>query len=443
LASGAASRWWLHHSLISLENAYRELGLELRVLRGDSLEVLCRVASEVRASAVHIHRRYHPAYDARDAQVAESLVRLGLDFRCFPSYLLHDPATLRTGSGSPYRVFTPFWKKFLSAVQPTPPVGIPGPLRNATPRVRPPDAYHSILELDLLPAKRWDTGFYELWNPGTQGAIRRMNGFRSAAIHHYPTDRDRPDLLGTSMLSPHIHFGEVSASQLWHLVQNNARGRGLSDGEQCYLRELGWREFSWHVLIHHPDSIQHPLRDEYRSFPWSPDATLLRAWQRGQTGYPIVDAGLRQLWNTGWMHNRVRMVVSSFLTKHLLQSWQDGAGWFWNTLVDADLANNTMGWQWAAGCGADAQPYFRIFNPITQGQKFDPDGIYVREWVPELRDVPTKYLHAPWEAPVATLEQAGVVLGQTYPRPIVDHKDGRARALAALEQFRTSTQTDG
>jgi deoxyribodipyrimidine photo-lyase len=258
-------------------------------------------------------------------------------------------------------------------------------------------------------------------------------------MERYADERNLPDRDGTSALSPHLHFGEISPRQVWSAVRASSKGSGVfppSRGAKVFLSEVGWREFAYHLLVHFPHTPEAPLRAEFARFPWRVDAAQLRAWQRGRTGYPIVDAGMRQLWATGWMHNRVRMIVASFLVKHLRISWQEGAAWFWDTLVDADLAANTLGWQWTAGCGADAAPYFRVFNPVLQGAKFDPNGDYVRRWVPELARVPVEFIHAPWEAPPLELSVAGVVLGRDYPQPIVEHGEARTAALAALQTLR-------
>jgi len=277
----------------------------------------------------------------------------------------------------------------------------------------------------------------QMWRPGEQGASQGLKAFFGSAIESYPTDRDRPDRGGTSRLSPHLHFGEISARRIWHEVRRHGTAADPSEEtDATYLRQIGWREFSYHLLFHYPHTPRQALRPEFRRFPWRVDAMGLRAWTRGSTGYPLVDAGMRELRHTGWMHNRVRMLAASFLVKHLIIPWQEGAAWFWDRLVDADLANNTMGWQWSAGCGADAAPYFRIFNPVIQGEKFDPDGEYVRRWVPELARLPNQWIHKPWEAPASLLSEAGVEVGKNYPRPIVEHAAARKRALAALAIMR-------
>jgi deoxyribodipyrimidine photo-lyase len=317
-----------------------------------------------------------------------------------------------------------------------PPVKLPagpaaGPVRWA--------ASPKLDELGLLPAVKWDAGLAAAWEPGEAAAGRRLKQFVARTMGGYAEARNFPDTLGTSGLSPHLHFGEIGPRQIWAAVRALSSESGVfpaSRGAQVFLSEVGWREFAYHLLYHFPQTTSAPLRPDFAAFPWQKNALLLRAWQQGLTGYPIVDAGLRQLWRTGWMHNRVRMIVASFLVKHLRISWQEGAAWFWDTLVDADLASNTLGWQWSAGCGADAAPYFRIFNPILQGVKFDLAGDYVRRWVPELGRLPDEFLHRPWEATKETLAGAGVQLGRDYPQPIVDHGEARAAALAALQSIR-------
>jgi deoxyribodipyrimidine photo-lyase len=294
-------------------------------------------------------------------------------------------------------------------------------------------------DLELLPEIDWAGGMREAWTPGESGAIKALERFRKSAVADYPDGRDRPDKPGTSRLSPHLHFGEISPRQVWHkLAPGSQSGMSESDRKSAwaYLREVGWREFAYHLLYHFPHTPCEPLRPEFKKFPWRKDAKALKAWQKGNTGYPIVDAGMRELWHTGWMHNRVRMIVASFLVKDLLLPWQEGAAWFWDTLVDADLANNTLGWQWTAGCGADAAPYFRVFNPTLQGKKFDPDGAYVRRWIPELAKLDARYIHEPTKAPADALKRAGITLGKDYPKPIVDHGEARDRALAALDTIK-------
>ena len=435
---GAASRWWLHHSLTSLDASLRERGSRLVVARGDSLRVLAGIAGKTGARAVFWNRRYEPSVVARDTAVKTELAGLGLDARSFGGSLLFEPHSVANKQGGPFQVFTPFWRHCLEL-----PVAAPCPLRVdalGLPVSPWPDST-SVPELGLLPRVKWDAGLSETWHPGEKGAARRLKHFVSAAIDGYGDARNRPDLDGTSMLSPWLHFGELSPRQVWAAVKALSQDSGVfpqSAGAEVFLREIGWREFAYHLLYHFPKTPESPLRADFNRFVWAkdPGGVHLKAWTRGRTGYPIVDAGMRQLWETGWMHNRVRMIVASFLVKHLRISWTHGAKWFWNTLVDADLASNTLGWQWSAGCGADAAPYFRIFAPVKQGTKFDPLGGYVRRWVPELGSLADDAIHAPWEADPLALSAAGVVLGKTYPHPIVDHAAARAAALGAFKALR-------
>lgn len=434
-ASGGASRWWLHHSLAALDATLHARGSGLRLMRGESGAVLRELAGRVGADAVYWNRRYEPAAIARDAAIKAGLGAAGVEAKSFAGSVLFEPHTVANKTGGPFQVFTPFWRHCLT-LEVAEPVKLPagaiaGPAET-------PGAL-TLAEFGLRPTIPWDAAFRTAWDPGEAGAMKRLKQFLAGAVERYADERNRPDRDGTSALSPHLHFGEISPRQIWSAVRALGRGTGVfppSRGAQVFLSEVGWREFAYHLLYHFPHTPEAPLREEFARFPWRSDAAQRRAWQRGQTGFPIVDAGMRQLWATGWMHNRVRMIVASFLVKHLRLPWQDGAAWFWDTLVDADLAANTLGWQWTAGCGADAAPYFRIFNPILQGAKFDPNGDYVRRWVPELAKVPAEFIHAPWEAPPLELSAAGVVLGRNYPEPIVDHGEARAAALAALQTIR-------
>ena len=434
---GGASRWWLHHSLAALGGALRERGSRLILAQGDSAETLTRCLAETGAGAVFWNRRYEPAAGARDARIAAQLTAAGVDAKSFGGTLLHEPDAIANKQGRPFQVFTPFWRHCL-VLPVSPPLKISVrefPAHGVWPRSL------ELEELGLLPRHDWAAGFGETWQPGEAGAAARLRRFVAKPMESYADGRNRPDFDGTSMLSPWLHFGELSPRQVWAAVAARAKDSGVfppSNGARVFLSEIGWREFAYHLLHHFPRTPEEPLRAEFAKFPWAADAdgAKLRAWQRGQTGYPLVDAGMRQLWHTGWMHNRVRMVVASFLVKHLRLPWSQGAAWFWDTLVDADLASNTLGWQWSAGCGADAAPYFRIFAPVLQGEKFDPNGDYVRRWVPELARLPRKHIHAPWEAPLPVLAGADVRLGENYPRPLVDHATARAAALAAFKQLR-------
>lgn len=435
-APGGAHRWWLRGSLAALDGALRERGSRLTVRRGPSLGALRRVLAETEADAVYAVASLEPAARRRDEETARRLRAGGVEVRFFPGRLLHDPDRVQTGSGGPYRVYSPFWRKFKEEVEVGPPLPAPD-LAGAAPAAWPESLAVDDLALDAVDQDGvdWAGGMREAWTPGEAPAHDRLRAFLDERLGGYTEDRNQPAVMGTSSIEPHLRWGEISPRQVWAAVRERAEGAG-EEAVEKYLSEIAWREFSYHVLHHSPESPTAPLNASYRDFPHRDSEEDLLAWRRGQTGYPYVDAGMRQLWALGWMHNRVRMTAASFLTKDLLVRWQDGARYFWDTLCGADLANNTMGWQWAAGSGADAQPFFRIFNPVSQSQKHDPSGDYVRRWVPELADLPDKHLHAPWEAPEATLRKAGVELGRTYPAPIVVHAEARDRALAALAEMR-------
>jgi deoxyribodipyrimidine photo-lyase len=425
--AGAASLWWRHHSLASLEASLQAAGSRLVLRRGPALATLRELARECGADAIYWNRRYEPAVRERDARIKEALRADGFVAESRNGALLAEPWELRTQGGGPFQVFTPYWRKLLATIEP--PRLLPAPAQLVAPAAWP--ASLPLATLGYLPRIPWDAGLHAHWQPGEAGATRQLEQFISSAIPRYADRRDLPAEPGTSRLSPCLHHGELSPRQVWHVVL--AADPQARAGK--YLAELVWREFSYHLLHHFPHTPGQPLRPAYAAFPWREDAALLRAWQRGQTGIPLVDAGMRELWHTGWMHNRVRMVTASFLVKNLLQPWQAGARWFWDTLVDADLAANTQGWQWTAGCGADAAPFFRIFNPVTQGERFDPKGEYLRRWLPELARLEGPALHTPWEATPVELAAAGVVLGKDYPLPIVSLADSRQAALAALKQM--------
>lgn len=427
---GGASRWWLHQSLAALAAALQRRGSRLVIRKGENLATLQDVIQASGATDVYWSRRYEPHGIERDHAIERALARQGIGAKPFAGVLLVEPGTVLNKQGAPYQVFTPFYKRCLASME----IAQPQP---APRKFLPPPVNVSSLPLDELglePRVDWAGGLRAAWTPGEKGAQAELNRFIDDAMAAYPDDRDRPDRIGTSRLSPHLHFGEISPRSVWHAVTQHAdlhRGEGLVGGAEAYLRQVMWREFAHHLLFHFPHTEREPLREEFRHFPWQRNEEALAAWQQGRTGYPIVDAGMRQLWETGWMHNRVRMIVASFLVKDLLIPWQEGAAWFWETLVDADLANNTLGWQWTAGCGADAAPFFRIFNPVTQGERFDPDGAYVRRFVPELATVDTRWIHKPWEAPKEILRPAGADPGGTYPSPMVRHADARDAALEA------------
>ncbi len=434
---GRASRWWLHHALTALDAALRDHGSRLIIARGDSETVLRETVRLTGAKVIFWNRRYEPAVVSRDTAIKAEFVTAGLEVRSFNAALLNEPHSIANKQGRPFQVFTPYWRHCLTL-----PVAAPIKFTaSILPAPEPWPASLAVDELNLRPRRPWDAAFPAAWQPGEAGAAKRLRTFAARALDDYDNTRDRPALAGTSMLSPALHFGEISPRQVCAAVKVRSRDSGVfppSNGARVFLAEIGWREFAHHLLWHFPRTPEAPLRDEFSRFPWADDlgGEKLRAWQRGLTGYPIVDAGMRQLWQIGWMHNRVRMIVASFLVKHLRLAWTHGAAWFWDTLVDADLASNTLGWQWSAGCGADAAPYFRIFAPVLQGEKFDENGDYVRRWVPELARLPAEHIHAPWTAPETVLTKAGVQLGKNYPHPIVDHAAARAAALAALKQLR-------
>ena len=395
--------------------------------------------TDIGARAIYCSRSYEPWFVDIESDLKDRFGQSGIDFRRFAGTLLVDPDRISTQSGSPFKVYTPFWRAISG-----------GSVRRSLP------APKSIMDFDgsvagdqlqdwaLRPTRPdWAGGLRETWEQGQAIAMKKLKSFFKGAGAEYHNDRDRPDRLGTSRLSPHLHFGEISPSMCWHAALAEAGRNELAErGLEVFRKELVWREFSYHLLYHWPHLPDVPFRDQFAKFPWNNETKerhhAIDAWQRGQTGYPIVDAGMRELWATGWMHNRVRMVTASFLTKHLLIPWQIGEAWFWDCLVDADLASNAASWQWVAGCGADAAPYFRIFNPIKQGEKFDPEGTYVRRWVPEIAALNDKHLFAPWTAPEEELKRAEIQLGTTYPQPIVEHSAARKRALAAFEMLKSS-----
>jgi deoxyribodipyrimidine photo-lyase len=430
-AMGAASRWWLHGSLQALGEGLAASGARLLLRRGGEAETIGRLAAEVGARAVVWNRRVTPDEAAADRAARAVLERQGVAVEEHDGALLFPPGAVRTAAGTPFRVFTPFWRALLARA------GEIGPPLPAARRLAAADlpAGDRLEDWRLRPTRPdWAGGLARAWTPGEAGARRRLAAFLDGALAGYAADRDRPGREGTSRLSAHLHFGEISVRQVWHAVAaaDDGEGRHPERHAGAYQRELVWREFAHHLLEGAPAMPEEPLDRRFATFPWSREHSLIEAWRRGRTGYPLVDAGMRQLWQEGWMHNRVRMVAASFLVKHLLQPWQEGERWFWDTLVDADLANNATNWQWVAGCGADAAPFFRIFNPTAQARAHDADGAYVRRWVPELAGLSDEALHEPWTATPLELKAAGVELGRTYPLPVVDHAAARRRALEAF-----------
>lgn len=428
---GGAQRWWLHHSLASLQENLHQQGLDLCLRRGDPLTILLQMVKAHQVEAVYWNRCYEPASIARDQIIKAALKQAGVAVYSSNGSLLNEPWTVKNQNGGYFKVFTPYWKQSLKQLNPPVVHGM-----SHWPAGVPCES-DDLSDWRLLPNKPdWAYEFSRYWQPGETGAEEKLSHFIADNLQEYKYLRDIPAKDATSRLSPHLHFGEISPWRIWRAIEQSKQNpqADFASAER-FLAELGWREFSYHLLYHFPQLPDSNFRADFDAFPWKLDEDALRCWQRGMTGYPIVDAGMRELWRTGYMHNRVRMIVASFLTKDLFIDWRVGASWFWDTLVDADLANNSASWQWVAGSGADAAPYFRIFNPVLQGEKFDPLGVYVCQWVPELAKVPLRWLHKPWEAPAGSL---GLTLGRDYPKPIVDHAKARTLALATWQAIKSS-----
>ena len=423
---GEASRFWLHNSLKDLN---QNLNQNLSLYQGDPLKTLIEIVNRFDINTIYWNRCYEPWRIKRDTNIKSQLESNGILVKTYNGSLLWEPWTIKKDDGSPYKVFTPFFRKgCLQSDEPRTPL----PKVNISNFINDHNNALSLDELSLLPSVRWDIPMKSNWNIGETGAFNRLSEFINSGIEHYKEGRNFPSKPFVSRISPHIHFGELSPNQAWHLAKLKGNNRNIDH----FLSELGWREFSYSQLYFNPDLPKKNLQSKFDQFPWEENSHNLKAWQQGQTGVPMVDAGMRELWLTGSMHNRVRMVVGSFLVKNLLLNWQHGERWFWDCLVDADLASNSASWQWVAGCGADAAPYFRIFNPVTQGEKFDPDGEYIRQYIPELKDLPNKYLYNPWEAPKEILAEANIVLGKDYPNPIVNLKVSREKALEAFKSLK-------
>ncbi|MEL7479986.1 MAG: deoxyribodipyrimidine photo-lyase [Pseudomonadota bacterium] len=439
-AMGGAQAWWLDKSLQALAKSIASRGGTLTLRRGPPESILPQVTRETGARTVVWNRRYGATEREADANLKARLKDDGIAVETFNGNLLTEPWTVKTGSGRYYKVFTPYWKTVRANF--TAPAPRPAPERLNT--VEPSGDDLGAWGLHPIDPD-WSIGFEPVWTPGEDGALDRLEAFLSSGLSAYAEHRNRPDIdTGTSRLSPHLAHGEIAPATIWRTVRQAMQdGRRNIDEESAwvFLSEVVWREFSYVLLFHNPDLATQNYNPGFDAMPWRDSDDDYERWCHGQTGYPIVDAGMRQLWQTGWMHNRVRMIVASFLTKHLLLPWQKGEAWFWDTLVDADPASNAASWQWTAGSGADAAPYFRVFNPITQGEKFDETGDYVRTYCPELKNLPRKVLYAPWTADKATLAAAGVELGKTYPFPIVEHKHGRERALAAYDDVKARKTT--
>lgn len=438
---GAAARWWLHHSLNALRVEIGKRGARLVLRRGRAEEQIPQLMKEVDAAAVYWNRCYEPYAIKRDAALKTAFEKAGVEAKSFNAALLFEPWTIRTKSAGPFKVFTPFWRACLSASVPRAPIAAPKLLNGFQGEARSDD----LRDWRLVPTRpNWAKGFEREWRPGEDGAHHALDVFLKDRLRAYPEARDMMGEAGVSKLSPHLHWGEISPLQIWTRAQSlAARDNTLQGAIDKFLSEIGWREFSHHLLFHWPDLPEANWRAAFDAVGWRNQEAEIEAWRRGRTGYPIVDAAMRELWTHGWMHNRARMIAASFLIKHLLVDWRVGEDWFWDTLLDADLANNAASWQWVAGSGADASPYFRIFNPVAQGEKFDPDGVYVRTWLPEIARLPKSAIHTPWQASKSVLDAANVRLGETYPAPIVEHNFARQRALDALSVVKTPAQAKG
>lgn len=444
-ALGGASRWWLSRSLAALAAEIESKGGELVLMRGDPAEVMPRVVEKSGVDLVTWSRRYDAESIKVDSQLKNEIAKLGVEVASFNAALLNEPWQVTTKTGEPMKVFTPYWRAARALGEPPAPLPAPDRIEALDLSAAIREMAVPLAALELEPSKPdWAGGLRQVWTPGEKAAAERLGDFLSGPLDGYGEGRDRPDRASTSRLSPHLRFGEIGPRQIWHATRSateSGEASARSSDIEKFLSEVSWREFSYHLLFHNPDLATRNFNTRFDAFPWRMDEAALRAWRRGQTGYPIVDAGLRELWTTGWMHNRVRMIAASFLIKHLLIDWREGEAWFWDTLVDADPANNAASWQWVAGSGADASPYYRIFNPVTQGLKFDPEGAYVRRWIPEIARLDDDLIHEPWNADAQTLRRAGIVLGETYPAPIVELDFGRRRALDALAATR-STEAD-
>lgn len=424
---GEAQAWWLHHSLSSLNSDLEKLGSKLILRKGNPLKIFLELTTTLSIDAVYWNRCYEPKSIERDTKIKAALQESGVDVFSFNGSLLNEPWTIRNKSGDFFKVFTPYWKTCRQKLTAQPKQLISDSLNSV--RLKS----DKLAEWKLLPQLEWASQFPNYWTPGERGAQQLLKKFIKNHLKAYKTNRDIPEKQATSHLSPHLHFGEISP---WTIVRavEYARLDSRADlvGVEHFLSELGWREFSYYLLYHVPSLPYENFKSDFDHFPWDNNKSLLKQWQQGMTGYPIVDAGMRELWTTGYMHNRVRMIVASFLTKDLFIDWRLGADWFLDTLLDADLANNSASWQWVAGCGADAAPYFRIFNPVLQSQKFDPNGVYIRRWVPELACLNNVEIHAPWESANAS----SIYSTTNYPKPIISHSESRSKALAYYSQLK-------
>ncbi len=431
-APGSATRWWLHQSLLSLNE---QLGASLVIMSGDPKVLLAQLVAKSGANMITWNRNYEPWQIARDKRIIRELKGSNLDICTYNGSLLWEPWDILNKSGQPYKVFTPFYRRgCLEGLEPRKPSPVPSEKKF----FHLNEMDQGIDSLKLIPKVRWYEKISEIWKPGENEAHKKLKGFLNAPVNDYRSNRNVPGSKGTSKLSPHLHFGEISPNQIWHSANKKIKSNVSVPDLDCFLSEIGWREFSYYLLFHFPNIPDDNFHQKFDNYPWEDEEIKLKAWQRGQTGVPIVDAGMRELWKTGHMHNRVRMIVGSYLVKNLNIDWRHGKDWFWDCLLDADLASNSASWQWVAGSGADASPFFRIFNPVLQGEKFDKDGLYVRTYCPEIKNLPNQYLHKPWETPDQLLLECGIELGKNYPRPLVNLKKSRADALDKYRQLSNS-----
>ena len=429
-AMGAASRWWLHNSLRELN---KNLDNKLSLYKGDPSEILESLSSRFNIKGIFWNRCYEPWRIERDKKIKSKFIEKDIIVETFNSALLWEPWEILKSDNTPYKVFTPYYRKgCLMSEAPRKPLSAP----NLNTLFEDEENILQLDDLNLLPRIKWYKEMERLWEPGEKGAHKKLESFLSDGLLGYKEGRNFPSKKNVSQLSAHMHYGEISPNQVWHRAKLKKELSGIEKDLDHFLSELGWREFSYNLLFHFPELPRENLQKKFDNFPWIENEILFDKWKKGLTGYPIVDAGMRELWQTGYMHNRVRMIVGSFLVKNLLLHWHKGEEWFWDCLIDADLANNSASWQWVAGSGADAAPYFRIFNPILQGKRFDPNGLYIKKFIPELEQLPTKYLFSPWESPIEVLSEANIELGSDYPEPIVDLTESRDRALEAFSTIR-------
>ncbi len=433
-AMGGASKWWLHHSLTSLQQDLRQLGGDILLRRGALLPCLMELVNQLDAVGVYWTQPHEPHLKPIEQQLYNALTAENRIAKRF-SHTLFNHQTIKTGGGTPFKIFTPFWRHCLQLTTPSPPLHIP---QKALFGTMEEDFLNHLVDLNLCPTKPdWSAGLQHTWQAGETSALQRLEDFITVGLKGYSEGRNYPAMPHTSRLSPHLHFGEISPRIIWHRIHLAMTiDPTLEKDGLAFLREVGWREFAYYLLQHFPYIPEKPFKEQFSRFPWQENKAHLTAWQQGKTGYPLIDAGMRELWHTGYMHNRVRMIVASFLIKNLMIDWREGEAWFWDTLVDADLPNNAASWQWVAGSGTDASPFFRIFNPVTQSEKFDAEGEYIRQWIPELRDLPSRYIHAPWLAPSPVLNATNIQLGHNYPMPIVDLKLTRERALEGYKTIK-------